>query len=247
MFFKTTTAFVFIFVATTSITLSQDFGPVQELHSKWEYTAPKLDGMISPDEWQNAVSVDIDATDKIRPGVASGDSNTVDQEKTGGLYPYESNHAKFSVMNDEKYLYVLIDCTDDILDFATGGGIAFRNDGCEVLVDGNNSRLEKKENNRFGGIAVIRGDGGPSELNGKELPKSEFGASPKEDKTGWIVEMRWEITDFADTIGFDIVINDSDDPNILDRHAQYFWNSFKDNTYTDERQWGILHLSKKIN
>lgn len=226
-------------------TQAQDFGPVQELQSKWTNTPPTLDGKISPEEWDHAVSVDIDATDKTRPGVASGDSNTVDQEKTGGIYPYESNHATFSVMNDGKYLYVLIVCTDDLLDFATGGGVAFRNDGCEVLVDGNFSRLAKKENNRFGGIAVIRGDGGAAELNGKVLAKSEFGASPKKDKQGWIVEMRWEITDFEDTIGFDIVINDSDDPNILDRHAQYFWNSFKDDTYIDERQWGILHLAKK--
>lgn len=242
---KHTTAFIAVLMVATVFSSAQDFGPMQELQSKWAETAPTLDGIISPDEWKNAISVDIDATDKIRPGVASGDSNTVDQDKTGGIYPYESNHATFSVMNNEKYLYVLIDCTDDILDFATGNGVAFRNDGAEVLVDGNNSRLERKENNRFGGIAVIRGDGGPSELNGKKLPKSEFGASPKKDQTGWIIEMRWEITDFKDTIGFDIVINDSDDPNSLDRHAQYFWNSFRDNTYNDERQWGILHLARK--
>lgn len=236
---------IMLFLLPVLAVYSQDYGPMQELTSQWADAAPTLDGVMQPDEWKNAAKVDIDATDKIRPGVASGDSNTVNQEKTGGLYPYESSHATFYVMNDEKYLYVAVDCTDDILDFATGNGIAFRNDGCEVLVDGNNSRLERKENDRFGGIAVILGDAGPSELNGKELPKSEYGASPKADKTGWIVEMRWEITDFKDTIGFDIVINDSDDPNILDRHAQYFWNSFKDNTYIDERQWGILHLVRK--
>ena len=242
----TNTVKVFLLlIVTTLITQTQDYGPVQELQSKWTDTTPTLDGIISPDEWKNTVAVAIDATDKIRPGVASGDSNTVDQELTGGLYPYESNHATFMIMNDAKYLYVLVDCSDDILDFATDNGKAFRNDGCEVLVDGNNSRLAKKEGNRFGGIAVIRGDGGPSEINGKELLKSEFGASPKKDGSGWVVEMRWEITGFKNTIGFDVVINDSDDPNSLDRHAQYYWNSYKDDTYNDERQWGILHLARK--
>lgn len=221
-----------------------DFGEAQTLSSPWAKMAPTLDGVLSPLEWDEAAKVEIDGSDKTRPGVASGDSNTVNQEKTGGILPKTSNYATFYVKNDDKYLYVAIDCTDDILDFATKGGEAYLNDGCEVLVDGNYSRLEKKEDTRFGGIAVIRGDGGRAELNGADISPLNFSGRAKEDGTGWVAELRWDKTDFAETIGFDVIINDSDDPKIEKRHGQYFWNSTKDITWQDEREWGTVKLAK---
>jgi len=218
-----------------------DFGPVQELESGWAVVAPTLDGILSDGEWAGAAVVEIDATDKSRPGVASGNSNTVNLRETRGIIPYSSNHATVYFMNDANNIYVAVDVTDDILDFAADrDDTIWQKDSVEIRVDGNFSRRWSKEDNRFGGSPIILGDGKRVRNAG---PYIESAAAAKPDGSGYVVEVRWDSKDFAETIGFDVAINDSDDPKIGNRHAQYYWNGREDGGWTNEREWGVVHLA----
>ncbi len=236
-----------LFFAVLGVSLSEppiDHGPHQELQSRWAETPPEIDGVLSAGEWTGAATVAIDATDRKRPGVASRDSDTYKYRQTGGMIPYESNHATVYVMNDADSLYVAVDVTDDVLDFAEIHGQVWRCDSAEVRLDGNLSRKRHKERNRFGRSIIVRGfgDKATDDLN---LEFVDWAASVKEDQSGYVIELRFDAEEFNKDIGFDVAINDSDDPNIHRRHAQYYWNGTRDSGYQDEREWGVVHLASE--
>ena len=236
-----------LFFAVLGVSLSEppvDHGPRQELTSRWAESPPTIDGVLGRGEWERAASVKIDATDKRRPGVASGDSDTYNRGRTGGVLPYESNHAVLYVMNDTASLYVAVDVTDDVLDFSTSEGDLWRNDSVEIRVDGNLSRKRNKEHNRFGRSAIILGNG--TKINDDlNVEFMDWAAQVKEDGSGYVVEARFDSEGFHDSIGFDVAINESDDSRIRQRHAQYYWNGTRDRGYLDEREWGVVHLASK--
>lgn len=217
-----------------------DFGPVQELNSRWAAAPPTLDGVLSPGEWAAAAAVDIDGTDKKRPGVASGDSSTHDRRTTRGLLSYDSSHATFYLMNDENRIYVAVDVTDDVLDFETKSDQIWAKDSVEIRVDGNFSRHFFKEEDRFGHSPIMLGNGEKTRVVEEYVRTA---AAEKPDGSGYVVELSWDSTDFKETIGFDVAISESDDPDIWNRNGQYYWNGTRDGAWRDEREWGIVHLA----
>ncbi len=217
--------------------------PVEEalqISSVWATSPPVLDGLISSGEWDNTTTLEFDGSDGIRPGIASPDSNIIGGPNGDGFQTAEDSRATVHIMNDGTYFYVAIDVDDDILDFSQA--TIWRNDAVEIRIDGNYSRLSQLENNIFGFNAIVRGDGGAV---GNFTPGLgiDSAARAKSDSSGWIVEFRCTLADFSRTIGFDIAIDDSDDPNQTARDSHYRWHGRNDSSSRDEGQWGIVVLA----
>ncbi|MFH1737524.1 MAG: sugar-binding protein [bacterium] len=218
-----------------------DYGPFRELTSVWVSTPPTLDGVMEEGEWDSAATVEIDATDTTRPGVATSDSNTLDRQQTRGIIPYSSNHATVYFMNDADYIYVAVDVTDDFLDFGAGTDDISKRDGIEILVS-EDPYQKRSEEDSHTHILIILGNG---EKFAPDLGYGEPAAAVKSDGSGYVVEVRWDSANFADTIGFDVAVNDSDDPNTEKRHAHYCWNGTRYNVWKDEHDWGLVHIDQE--
>lgn len=216
-----------------------NYGAFQEAHSVWSEVAPVLDGILSEGEWDRGFVVEFDATDRTRPGVASADSSTALYRFNKGMISYVSNHAKLYLLNNASELFVAVDVTDSELDFASSRGDVWRNDSVEVRFDGNFSR-GMKEDDRLGFGIIVQGDGEKVVAPGDY---AESAARVKDDGSGYVIEVRCDTTDFAPRIGFDVAINDSDDPEEKNRNAQYYWNGTRDSGWIDEREWGIVVLA----
>ena len=214
-----------------------EIGPTQELESTWARTRPVLDGVLTHGEWNSVSSVEFDGTDKIRPGIAIGVRDSAEDRETSGTNSYSSSHAALYVMNDENHIYVAMDVHDDRLDFADGD--VAKRDSVELFV---RERLSQEQGNG-GGVEhflLILGDGKRA-VGG--LPGGAFATSPRPDGTGYAVEIRWTRTDSDTKIGFDVGINDSDDPAGGERRNQYYWNGTRDGLLGDEREWGLVRLA----
>lgn len=210
----------------------------QGLDAGWAETPPTLDGQLSEGEWDTAMVVGFDGSDGIRPGVTGPDSGTIGGDGAGFQDPSDSS-AVIYVMNDADNLYIAVDATDDVLDFSLSD--LWRNDSVEIRIDGNFSRLTAKEGDMFGHSTIVLGNGEGT----ASAPEGDWesAASVKPDDSGWIVEYRTSTEGFESTIGFDVAINDSDDPNNDSRDGQYRWNGAVDGGWNDETQWGTLTLA----
>ena len=224
--------------------VSPVFGQEQTMTAGWASTAPALDGTLGDGEWTEAARINFDGTDAIRPGAVGPDSETIGGPNGDGFQSAEDSSVVVYVMNDGANLYVAIDATDDILDFSLGD--VWRNDGVEIRVDGNFSRSSSKEGDMFGYCPCIRGDGGATASfpSGGDM---ESAAAAKPDGSGWIVEFRSSTAGYEPMVGFDIAIDDSDDPNSQSRDSQYRWNGDVDAGWNDETQWGALILATEPN
>jgi hypothetical protein len=215
-------------------------GPHQTFISGWAATTPTLDASIDAGEWDDALVISWDATDLVRPGLTHTDMNPVGGPNGDGIQSFEDSSAVAYVKNDDTFLYVAIDVTDDILVFDNVTSGNYKNDGAEIRIDGNYSRLTTKEGNNMGFSTNITGDG----VNIDNLQSgAEIVAQPKADGKGFIVEFKTPIAGFASTIGFEIAINDSDDASEERRDTQYRINSPLDNSWQDESQWADLTLA----
>ncbi len=214
-------------------------GPTQRVAAGLASAPPALDGSLDEGEWADAAVLKFDSSDAVRPGVVGPDSNTIGGPNGDGFQLYEDNHAVVYVMNDVDNLYVAVDVTDDVLDFSLSD--VWRNDAVEIRVDGNFSRSTPKEGDIWGHSMVIRGDGG-AVASAPDGDVESAGAA-KPDGSGWIVEFRQSIAGFEPVIGFDLAIDDSDDPGSNDRDTQYRWNGDVDGGWNDETQWGELELA----
>jgi hypothetical protein len=217
-----------------SMAMAQDGG--LSFVSKFASTAPTIDGVLASGEWDGALTIEIDATDEIPPGVVSADSSPIDPP---GIQTRDDFNATIYVMNDATNLYVAVDVHDDVLVFSKSA--LHQNDSAEVRVDGNFSRLNPKEGNDLGYSANIRGDNGDN----SGLPTGGVAvAAPKSDNSGWVAEYSLPIAGFVETIGFDVGINDSDDPAASNRDSQIRINALSDSGWEDESQWARLTLAQ---
>lgn len=188
-------------------------------------------------EWDHAVVVAFDGTDRVRPGVASSHKDSIRDRKTSGLVSFSSNHAVLYLMNDESRVYAAIDVTDDVLDF--GEGDVAKRDSVEVFLSD-----AERQTARFHGkpryFLLILGDG---RATVGDLPAGAYAAAVKSDSSGYIVEMVWESPSEDKVISFDVGINDSDDPTNESERNQYFWNGTHDSLLSEGRECGRVHLS----
>ncbi|MBD3266988.1 hypothetical protein GF373_09990 [bacterium] len=223
---------------------AQDNGNEQYLNAGFASAAPTLDGELADGEWSDAAVISWDATDRVRPGISSTDINPVGGPNGDGVQTYEDSHAVAYIMNDAEFLYVAIDVTDDILVFDNVTSGSYKNDGAEIRIDGNYSRLTTKEGDNMGFSTNIMGDN----TNASNVQDgAEVIASTKADGSGFYVEFKTPIAGFEPMIGFEIAINDSDDANEEQRDTQYRWNSPTDPSWQDESQWGNLTLATEEN
>lgn len=219
------------------------FAQEQTITAGWVSTPPTLDGVLSPGEWDGATMISFDSTDRVRPGISYTDAEVIGGPNGDGLQSYEDSHVNVYVMNDADNLYIAVDAIDDILDFSNVGGTStqdFRSDSAQIRVDGNFSRSNPKENSHFGFNTNVMGDSG--RLSSEQGDVEASGAA-KPDGSGWIVEFRSSTEGFEPEVGFDVAINDSDDPNESLRDAQYAWNGESDAGWNDETYWGSLILA----
>ena len=216
-------------------------GPVQKATSGLAKTVPTMDGVLAKNEWKDATVLYINATDAIRPGVVGPDSGTVGGPGKKGFQSETDSSAWIYVMNDSINLYVAIDAVDDILDFSKAD--VWRNDSVEIRVDGNMSKKTEKEDTIMGFSPVIRGDGKAVSFNADLTKLAKSAGAAKADGKGWVVEFQCPVAGFKPVVGFDISINDADDPAVQDRNSQYRWNGLVDGGWSDETQWGELTLA----
>ena len=212
-------------------------GPTIEVKAGWTFTEPDLDGVLDEGEWDQAAMVGFDGADRIRPGVASSHKDSIRDRGRSGLIPHTSNHAVLYLMNDEIRMYVAIDVTDDVLDF--GEGDVAKRDSVEIaLCDAGlqTERLHGKPRHFF----LFLGDG---RVFVGGLPGGEYAATVKPDFSGYVVELAFKPPSEDDVIGFDIGINDSDDPANEDGSNQYFWNGTHDSLLSEGRECGRVYLS----
>ncbi len=223
-----------------------------------------LDGKLDSAEYEgaNTYSFNHDTSDgNTAPGV----------HLSGNEYPADEENVTFHVFHDENYIYVGMDIVDPSLNFS-GSDDVWRNDSTELYFDGNFSRSSSKERNPFGPQLTVVGDGSAATSNGtaveiqdldgggfsEEGKDSEggevywgFGAAPKPDDSGYVVEYRVDkrvILDPPDRtlLGFEILMNSSE-AGETDRTAKWGWYSSDasgeaSEYWDDETGWGLMEL-----
>lgn len=214
-----------------------EMGPIRELTSKRTLTKPSLDGILSQGEWDHAMKVEIDGTDRVRPGVASSRKDSIRNRKTSGLIPYDSNHAVLYLMNDESFVYAAVDVTDNVLDF--GKGDVAKRDSVEVFLSEATWQTARFHSEPLH-FLIILGDGRTAVGN---LPGGAYAAAVKSDHSGYVIEIKWKSSPRDNMFGFDVGINDSDDPRSEGKRNQYYWNGTHDSVLSGGRECGRVHLS----
>ncbi len=234
-------------------------------------SAPKLsntvtlDGKLDPAEYDGANSYFFDhdtSNGNVAPGV----------HITGTEYPSAEENVTFQIFHDDTYIYVGMDVVDPSLNF-DGSTAGYQNDSAEIYFDGNMSRSANKEQTPFGPQLTVVGDGSIASSNGSALDVQAigngnfteegrdsasgpvywgFGAAPKDDNSGYIVEYRVDktvILDPADRtlLGFDILMNSSEAGLVDTRTGKWGWHSTGPDGvvgefWDDETGWGLLTI-----
>lgn len=223
--------------------------------------AVTLDGVISEGEYEGAYVETFahEEGDLTPPGV----------HWSGKAYPADEENATFHIFHNSRYIFVAVDITDPILDFESGFTAyteVWRNDSVELHMDGNLSRLEAKEDNRFGFQAAVLGDGSRTASTSAPTPVAlpgggyasndgafwNYGARAKEDGSGYVVEYQVDKFQILDpptrtVIGFEILINGAEGTG--DRTSKWgYWNTklgmaqSDAEHWNDERGWAIIEL-----
>ncbi|MFH1742032.1 MAG: sialate O-acetylesterase [bacterium] len=243
---------------------SGSIGGISQFHSLsgTEAMAPllpntvMLDGRIDPDEWDGAYQFQFDRANKVAPGVAV----------LGPLFPPDESNATIFLFHNTDYLYIAADVVDPHLEFYSARYLgALYVDCVTFYLDGNFSRLTRRERNAFGLDASIVGDG--SYVRGINPPTPEalpeggyystngtlwnYGANVKQDGSGYIIEFQIDKSQILDspdrqTIGFDVMIHDGHDTESL--LGKWAWHFVDENTGVasdynlDETLWGTIQL-----
>ncbi|MBZ0257984.1 hypothetical protein K8I31_18105 [bacterium] len=208
------------------------------LYSGYASTPPTIDGVVNLDEYATAARVSINALDEIAPGVSTTDSTVVGGPNGDGKQSVEDSSALVYIMNDDDNFYLAFDITDDTIDVSQANN--YQCDGVEIRIDALNAHTGA----RVDGVDVyptLRADGVTGDFN---ADISESAATIKDDGTGYMVEFRVDSSTFASVIGFDVAINDSDDPASANRDAQYRWTGFDDSGWNNRAHWGYVTLAK---
>ncbi|MBN2325585.1 MAG: hypothetical protein JXR73_00425 [Candidatus Omnitrophica bacterium] len=224
-----------------------------------------LDGILGADEYTgaNTYFFDHDTSEgNVAPGV----------HLSGNEYPSAEENVTFHIFHDDAYIYVAMDVVDPSLNF-DGSETAWQDDSPELYFDGNMSRAGSKESTPFGPQLTVVGDGSIATSNGYSIPVQSigsghyseegkdsdggvvywgFGAAPKEDESGYVVEYRVDKEDILDPadrtlIGFEILMNSSEAGQVDTRTGKWGWHSTgPDGTVSEfwdnETGWGLLEL-----
>lgn len=208
------------------------------LSAGWANAAPTIDGIVNLDEYATAARISINALDETPPGVSTTDASLVGGPNGDGKQSIEDSSAFVYIMNDGENFYLAFDVTDDVYDVSRTDG-NHRKDGIEIRIDSNNNDTDDRED----GIDVfptLMRDGSTADFN---ADISEVVFTEKSDGTGYMAEFRVSAETFADIIGFDVAINDSDDGAVADRDTQYRWTGIDDASWNDPFKWGDLTLA----
>ncbi|MFH1742031.1 MAG: sialate O-acetylesterase [bacterium] len=215
-----------------------------------------LDGRVDPDEWDGAYQFQFDRANKVAPGVAV----------LGPLFPANESNATVFLFHNTDYLCIAADVVDPYLDFDSARYLrALYVDCVTFYLDGNFSRLARRERNAFGLDASIVGDGsyvrGVTPPTPEALPESgyhstdgtlwNYGANVKPDGSGYVVEFQIDKSQILDnperrTIGFDVMIHDGHGTDSL--LGKWGWRFIDENTGVasesnyDETLWGTIQL-----
>lgn len=205
-----------------------------------------LDGILSAGEYDGAKSYHFDhdtAAGNTAPGV----------HLSGTTYPADQENLTFHVFHDAQYIHVAVDVTDPDLSFEYPDPSFWNADSPEIYFDGNLSRSNTIEGNRFGCQLTVVGDGRLAASNNKYFPEMldapgggkymengrdgetepiywACGAKVKDDQSGFIVEYRVvkeQILDPASRtlIGFEVMMNSSDSQNPGVRTGKWGWHT----------------------
>jgi hypothetical protein len=204
-----------------------------------------LDGIISAGEYDgaNVYTFDHDTTGgNSAPGV----------HISGTSYPADVENVTFHIFHDDEYIYVALDVVDPDLSFEYADNQFWNADSTELYFDGNLTRSNSIESDRFGCQLTVVGDGRIAASNNKYFPEMldapgggkymedgrdgetlpiywAVGANVKDDGSGFVVEYRIvkeTILDPADRtqIGFDVMMNSSDSANPTVRTGKWGWH-----------------------
>jgi len=139
----------------------------------------------------------------------------------------------FRVMTHDYYLYFFATVRDDMI--STEAGEDWQKDGIELFFDGDNSKNDFTHN------------GIPYDDNDKHL-RQIFSDTPTDDcacqrtELGWTMEWRIPLTDlgfdpYDNIIGFEVQLNDQDDPALLRSGIARWWGN-DNNTWQDASMFG---------
>ena len=218
-----------------------------------------LDGLISDGEYDQAYT---EMFDNYVPDPANnpfGEPPGV--HLTGNTNPPEVQHTVLYLLHDQDFIYIASDVLDPniIVDQSTG----WNNDSAVLYLDGNFSRLTRKEADQYGfGIGVIvdghgyygdgsvpnggtpiEGDGFYYTTNGVYM---NYGARIKDDMSGYVVEFIVDKSVALDPpdrniIGFDFKMIDPSDGF----YAYWHMNAYgviTDAYKNDETGWAVIEL-----
>lgn len=204
-----------------------------------------LDGLLSAGEYDKANTYKFDhdtANGNTAPGV----------HLSGTVYTADKENLTFHVFHDAQYIYVAVDVVDPNLSFEFSSNQFWNADSPEIYFDGNMTRSNSIESNRFGCQLTVVGDGRLAASNNKYFPTMldavgggkyvldgrdgadqpvywACGARVKDDKSGFIVEYRVDKTQIlspADRtqVGFEVMMNSSDAQNPAVRTGKWGWH-----------------------
>lgn len=204
-----------------------------------------LDGILSAGEYEGANTYKFDhdtANGNTAPGV----------HLSGTVYPADQENLSFSVFHDTRYIYVAVDVVDPNLSFEFNDNQFWNADSPEIYFDGNMTRSNSIEGNRYGCQLTVVGDGRLAASNNKYFPAMldavgggkymldgrdgadqpiywACGAKVKDDQSGFVVEYRVDKSVILEPatrtqVGFEVMMNSSDAQNPAVRTGKWGWH-----------------------
>lgn len=204
-----------------------------------------LDGILSEGEYAGANTYHFDhdtANGNTAPGV----------HLSGNVYAADKENLTFHIFHDAQYIYVGVDVVDPDLSFEFASNQFWNADSPELYFDGNMSRSNGIEGNRFGCQLTVVGDGRLAASNNKYFPAMQdaagggkymlngrdgedqpiywaCGAKVKEDRSGFVVEYRIDKQQILEPstrkqIGFEVMMNSSEAASATTRTGKWGWH-----------------------
>jgi hypothetical protein len=205
-----------------------------------EATEPvTIDGIISPGEWDDALS------DSSIDNLSDGMVDNSDDLSGSVAFKWDSTH-----------LYLLFQIRDDLrfLDSTDGKSLitnTFKDDSIEVYLDINNTKsgnLDESEG-RYQFRFIPKVDGEIERIPFTfPIPGFQF-AFVGEDSYIMEIAMPWTTLKVSDPkagniLGFEVALNDDDDGG--ERDGQLFWNSEQEEDWMDASKWGSILLISSL-
>ncbi|MBW8000932.1 MAG: cellulase family glycosylhydrolase [Planctomycetes bacterium] len=203
-----------------TLTVKKYSGPV----IKKTAHAPKIDG-VADDVWNQTNAL------------------TLDNRILGGKNSKQDLSANFKILWDEKFLYLLVEVTDDIKFHR--GEPTFQNDSVEFYVDYDNSKSGYYDDDDY----QFRYEWNWKKISTRRGKKLEdiIAAQTDHDK-GYVMELAvpWEElggeAPAGKYIGIDVHVNDND--NKKAREAKIAWKAKSDSSHSNPMSFGTMKLTE---